>query len=102
MITRMRGSSRKGTHMTKILALGFLCFLLAQATQSEIRVDTFDRSSRRTGYYILDLKTGRLDQFDTHGRRLGYGTVTSPPSSPGSNLGSESLRSVPDPRRTTR
>ena len=84
--------------MTKILALGFLCFLLAQATQ-EIRIDTFDRRSNRTGYLVIDPRSGRVDQFDRRSNRLGYGTVTSPPSSTPSG---ESSRSVPPDRRTTR
>ena len=61
--------------MTKILALGFLCFLLAQATQ-EIRIDTFDKKSNRTGYIIIDPKTKRFDTYDTKSHRTGWGTIT--------------------------
>ncbi len=50
---------------------------LAGAAQ-DIRIDTFDTKSNRTGYIIIDRKTGRLDQFDARGNRLGSGTVTTP------------------------
>jgi hypothetical protein len=65
--------------MKRIIALGFVCFLIAQS--NEIRIDTFDKKSNRTGYIIIDPKTGRLDQFDRNSNRLGYGTTTTPPSS---------------------
>jgi hypothetical protein len=60
--------------MLKIIALGLTCFLLAQA--QEIRIDTFDKKSNRTGYIIIDPRTGRLDQFDRNSNRLGYGYST--------------------------
>ena len=44
----------------------------------EIRVDTFDKNSTRTGYIVIDPRTGRVDQFDTRGNRLGYGTMQRP------------------------
>ena len=72
--------------------------MLAQATSQEIRIDQFDKQSRRTGHVIYNPTTGRFDQFDKHSNRLGYGTTTNPPSSTPSG---ESSRSVPD-RRTTR
>jgi hypothetical protein len=85
--------------MVKTLALSVLGVLLAQATPSEIRIDTFDKHSNRTGYLIFNPTTGRVDQFDRRSNRLGYGTVTNPPSSTPSG---ESSRSVPPDRRTTR
>ena len=65
---------------TPTIAIGVLCLFLAQAS-SEVRVDTFDKNSRRTGYLVIDQRTGRVDQFDTHGNRLGYGSTQ--PSVPG-------------------
>ena len=63
---------------------------LAFAQSQDIRVDTFDKRSNRTGYLIIDTKTGRVDQFDTRSNRLGYGTFTSPPSSCTNSIGSSS------------
>jgi hypothetical protein len=54
----------------------FIGILLAQIGSHEIRIDTFDKHSNRTGYITIDPRTGRFDQFDTHGNRLGYGTST--------------------------
>jgi hypothetical protein len=61
---------------TTQLALGVLSILLAQA--AEIRIDTFDKHSKRTGYLIVNPNTGRVDQFDTRSNRLGYGTYSTP------------------------
>jgi len=58
---------------------------VAQAP-AETRIDTFDKNSKRTGYIIVDHRTGRIDQFDTHGRRLGYGYLQ-----PGPLRGTERL-----------
>jgi hypothetical protein len=87
--------------MKPILALSVLGLLLAQAS-SDIRIDTFDPQSNRTGYVVVNPNTGRLDTydtrsnrtgsgtiapsgridtFDTRGNRTGSGTVTSPPTS---------------------
>lgn len=51
---------------------------LAQAP-AEIRIDTFDQRSRRTGYILIDRRTERVDQFDTRGRRLGHGYIAPAP-----------------------
>lgn len=51
---------------------------LAQAP-AEIRVDTFDRHSRRTGYLIVQPRTGRVDHFDTRSNRLGHGYISPAP-----------------------
>jgi len=56
----------------KALLLGTL-LLLAQ-----IRVDTFDKNSNRTGYIIVDPKTGRFDEYDTRSNRKGYGYIHPP------------------------
>jgi len=64
-------------HFVTLLGL----VLLAQAqSQPDIRIDTYDNRSNRTGYIIVNPNTGRLDQFDTRGNRLGYGTTTTTPS----------------------
>ena len=64
----------------KTLALTVtVCALFAQS--QEIRIDTFDTRSNRTGYIVVNPNTGRLDQFDTRVNRLGYGTTTTTPSS---------------------
>lgn len=39
------------------------------------RVDLFDTQSRRTGYAIIDRKSGRVDYYDVNSRRTGYGKV---------------------------
>jgi hypothetical protein len=72
---------------TMQIAFGVLSILLAQA--AEIRIDTFDKHSRRTGYLIVNPNTGRVDQFDTRSNRLGYGTTT--PTQLGYGRGSELL-----------
>ena len=64
--------------MERIIALGFMCFLIAQS--QEIRIDTYDKKSNRTGYIVIDPRTGRLDQFDRNSNRLGYGTTTPNPN----------------------
>jgi hypothetical protein len=87
----------------KFIVLGVVCFLLAPSPEilaQEIRIDTFDKKSNRTGYIIIDPRTGRLDQFDKNSDRLGYGTVTSPPSSArGSGLYDQNGRSISIDRR---
>jgi hypothetical protein len=59
----------------KVLVLGSMLVLLtsALAGAEEIRIDTFDKKSNRTGYIVIDPRTGRLDQFDSRGNRLRYG-----------------------------
>jgi hypothetical protein len=44
-----------------------------------LRVDTFDRYSRRTGYMLINPQTGHVDVFDTYSRRIGTATVSPPP-----------------------
>jgi len=39
------------------------------------RVDFFDLKGRRTGYAIVDTKTGRADFFDVNSRRTGWGRL---------------------------
>jgi hypothetical protein len=75
----------------RFVALSFTCcVLLAQAAVAqETRIDTFDKNGRRTGYLIIDQRTGRIDQYDSRSNRLGYGMTT--PRSPGYGGGSELL-----------
>src|SRR5262245_47197812 len=72
-----KGHHRTRCPMINALALGLTCFLVAQS--QEIRIDTFDTRSNRTGYIVVNPNTGRLDQFDTRGNRQGYGTTTTTP-----------------------
>lgn len=46
----------------------------------ELRVDTFDTRSNRTGYAVVNPQTGRVDTFDTRSNRTGSGQVTPPPN----------------------
>jgi hypothetical protein len=86
----------------KIIVIGVVCFLLAQA-QQDIRIDTFDKKSNRTGYIIINPNTGRLDQFDSRSNRLGYGQVTGSGSNQRidtySTNGSRSNSTLTTPRR---
>jgi hypothetical protein len=73
---------------TTQITFGVLSILLAQA--AEIRIDTFDKHSNRTGYLIINQQTGRIDQFDTRSNRLGYGTYSTP-TQPSYGRGSDVL-----------
>lgn len=46
-----------------------------QPPAPDVRIDTFDAKSNRTGYIIVNPNTGRIDQFDTRSNRLGYGQI---------------------------
>ena len=41
----------------------------------QTRIDLFDTKSNRTGYGIVDEKTGRVDLYDPKSNRTGYGTI---------------------------
>jgi hypothetical protein len=66
----------------RILAftLGLLIALAWQAWAGagEIRVDTFDTKSNRTGHVIVQ-PDGRADFYDVRSNRVGSGRVTVPP-----------------------
>ncbi len=47
-----------------------------------VRVDLFDKHSNRTGYAIVDPKTGIIDFYDLKSNRTGSGTITPPPQQP--------------------
>ena len=59
-------------------ALALLGLVLLAQTQPDVRIDTYNNRSNRTGYIIVNPNTGRIDQFDSRNNRLGYGTVTTP------------------------
>jgi hypothetical protein len=48
----------------------------AEAQPTEFRVDTFDARGNRSGYFVIDTKTGRVDRYDTKSNHLGYGQAT--------------------------
>jgi len=52
----------------------------APAGDREIRVDTFDKNSNRTGYIIIDKQTGRFDRYDALSRHTGTGKIVPPPA----------------------
>lgn len=39
------------------------------------RVDLFDTKSNRTGYIIVDPRSGRFNTYDTKSNRTGWGTI---------------------------
>jgi len=49
--------------------------LLSPPASADERVDLFDRRGNRTGYAIVDPKTGRVDFFDRRSNRVGYGRI---------------------------
>jgi|SRR5262245_40661678 len=71
---------------------------LAFAQSDEVRIDTYDTRSNRTGYVIVNPNTGRYDSYDTRSNRTGYGTITSPSSS-GTDSSSSVRRSSNDSNR---
>ena len=63
----------KRTRLLPLCAIGFLSIVSPASAQD--RVDFFDRQGRRTGYAIVDTKTGRVDFFDANSRRTGWGRL---------------------------
>jgi hypothetical protein len=49
--------------------------LLSPPASADERVDLFDRRGNRTGYAIVDQRTGRVDFFDRYSNRAGYGRI---------------------------
>jgi hypothetical protein len=77
-----------------IITIAFAGLLLAQASD-EIRIDQFDKKGNRTGYMIIDQRTGRYDSYDKNSNRTGFGSVTSPRSrESGTSSDSQSGRSI--------
>lgn len=71
-----------------LVVYGALYVVAFGQTRTETRIDTFDRFSNRTGYLILNNKTGRLDAYDTKSNHTGTSTITPPPTQvrPGQNV----------------
>ena len=59
-----------------ILAAGMGLLLGGQLVIAGDRIDLFDSKSNRTGYIIVEPKTGRFDTYDTKSNRTGWGTIT--------------------------
>lgn len=59
-----------------ILGAGAGLLLGGQLVLAADRIDLFDTKSNRTGYIIIDPKSGRFDTYDTQSKRTGWGTIT--------------------------
>ena len=62
--------------MRYFVMLGVCAGLLAAVTAAradERSVDIYDTHSNRTGYAVVDTKTGRVDIYDAYSRRVGWG-----------------------------
>lgn len=62
--------------LTLILSAGTGLLLGGQLVIAADRIDLFDNKSNRTGYIIVEPKTGRFDTYDTQSKRTGWGTIT--------------------------
>jgi len=62
--------------LTLILGAGIGLLLGGQLVIAADRIDLFDTKSNRTGYIIVEPKTGRFDTYDTQSKRTGWGTIT--------------------------
>jgi hypothetical protein len=75
-------SRTRGVRALVGVALGAACLGAAPgigaAQASRDRVDLYDAQGRRTGYAVVDRRTGRLDVYDAQSRRLGYGVRRRP------------------------
>ena len=59
-----------------ILGVGTGLLLGGQLVIAADRIDLFDTTSNRTGYIIVEPKTGRFDTYDTQSKRTGWGPIT--------------------------
>ena len=59
-----------------LLGVGTGLLLGGQLVIAADRIDLFDTKSNRTGYIIVEPKTGRFDTYDTQSKRTGWGTIT--------------------------
>ena len=59
-----------------VLGAGTGLLLGGQLVIAADRIDLFDTKSNRTGYIIVEPKTGRFDTYDTQSKRTGWGTIT--------------------------
>lgn len=65
-----------GVTLSALLLIGALVATSPPAIAEErTRVDLYDASSRRTGYVIVDPKSGRVDTYDARSNRTGWGRV---------------------------
>ena len=84
-----------------ILGAGTGLLLGGQLVIAADRIDLFDTKANRTGYIIVEPKTGRFDTYDTQSKRTGWGTITRESGDvqvydkDGNRIGSGTL---PDPR----
>jgi hypothetical protein len=62
--------------ITLIVGSGLGLLLGGQLVIAADRIDLFDTKSNRTGYIIVEPKTGRFDTYDTQSKRTGWGTIT--------------------------
>jgi len=58
-----------------VLSLGVGVLLGGQLVIAAERIDLFDRNSNRTGYILVEPKTGRFATYDTKSHRTGWGTI---------------------------
>jgi hypothetical protein len=77
---RQGGEAMIGPSLTALSAALLSVALLvapgrAADRPSETRIDLFDTKSNRTGYGIVDERSGRVDLYDTKSNRTGYGTI---------------------------
>jgi hypothetical protein len=42
---------------------------------NDLRIDNYGKHGERTGYTIVNGKTGRVDSYDANSRRQGYGVI---------------------------
>ena len=59
-----------------LLGVGTGLLLGGQLVIAADRIDLCDTKSNRTGYIIVEPKTGRFDTYDTQSKRTGWGTIT--------------------------
>ena len=62
--------------LTLILGAWAGLLLGGQLVIAADRIDLFDTKSNRTGYIVVDPKSGRFDTYDTQSKRTGWGTIT--------------------------
>lgn len=63
-----------------LLATALIGSAEVQVAQNQnTRIDTYDKHSNRTGYAVVDPRTGRIDFFDKYSNRTGSGQITPPP-----------------------
>ena len=59
-----------------VFGVGVGALLGGQLVIAADRIDLFDNKSNRTGYIIVEPKTGRFDTYDSKSNRTGWGTIT--------------------------